>query len=266
MTEFDEATGVHPIADGRYGATLDGAYAFGGNINGGYLIATALRAALAESPHAHPVATNATFLAPARPGPVEILIAPVKAGRTAAVSRLTVRQGDRAVVEAMVTSGTLRDDAVADWSRRPPVGLPPVAECRAFEPEANTFTQRVEIVYDPATIGWLDGTPTGAPEMRAHLRIRDGHVPDAYVLALAVDALPPVVLNTGGVGWAPTVELSWYMRAVPAPGWLAVHSRGRLVSDGWFDEESEVWDGTGRLVAQSRQIARLGRGAEPLLP
>jgi hypothetical protein len=31
------------------------------------------------------------------------------------------------------------------------------------------------------------------------------------------------------------------------------------VSGGWFDEEAEVWDSAGRLVAQSRQIALVGR-------
>jgi hypothetical protein len=31
------------------------------------------------------------------------------------------------------------------------------------------------------------------------------------------------------------------------------------VGGGWFDEEAEVWDSVGRLVAQSRQIARVGR-------
>ena len=35
----------------------------------------------------------------------------------------------------------------------------------------------------------------------------------------------------------------------------------RHVSGGWFDEEAEVWDTADRLVAQSRQIARVGRGA-----
>jgi hypothetical protein len=50
------------------------------------------------------------------------------------------------------------------------------------------------------------------------------------------------------------------MRAVPAPGLLRVAARSRHVSGGWFDEESEVWDSAGRLVAQSRQIARVGRG------
>ena len=51
------------------------------------------------------------------------------------------------------------------------------------------------------------------------------------------------------------------MRAVPVPGVLQVAARCRHVSGGWFDEEAEVWDAVGRLVAQSRQIARVGRGA-----
>jgi hypothetical protein len=31
--------------------------------------------------------------------------------------------------------------------------------------------------------------------------------------------------------------------------------RGRLLQGGWFDEEAEVWDEQGDLVAQSRQLA-----------
>jgi hypothetical protein len=80
------------------------------------------------------------------------------------------------------------------------------------------------------------------------------------LLALAVDALPPVVFGLGATGWAPTVELTWHMRGVPAPGPLQVAARCRHVSGGWFDEEAEVWDTAGRLVAQSRQLARVGRG------
>ena len=79
-------------------------------------------------------------------------------------------------------------------------------------------------------------------------------------IALAVDGLPPVVFGLGATGWAPTVELTWHMRAVPAPGPLRVATRCRHVSGGWFDEEAEVWDSADRLVAQSRQLARVGRG------
>ena len=97
--------------------------------------------------------------------------------------------------------------------------------------------------------------------MRGYFSLREDRDPDAYLLALAVDALPPVVLGLGPFGWSPTVELTWHMRVVPARGPLRIATRGRHVSGGWFDEEAEVWDSADRLVAQSRQIARVGRGA-----
>ena len=96
--------------------------------------------------------------------------------------------------------------------------------------------------------------------MRGYFQLREERLPDAYLLALAVDALPPVIFGITRAGWSPTVELTWHMRALPAPGLLRVAARSRHVSGGWFDEESEVWDSAGRLVAQSRQIARVGRG------
>jgi hypothetical protein len=96
--------------------------------------------------------------------------------------------------------------------------------------------------------------------MRGYFQLTDHQDPDPYVLALAVDGLPPVVFGLGATSWAPTVELTWYMRAVPSPGPLAVAARARHVSGGWFDEEAEVWDTSGRLVAQSKQLARVGRG------
>ena len=123
------------------------------------------------------------------------------------------------------------------------------------------FAGQIDIRFDPATMGWLDGDPAGTPEMRGYLGLREARDPDAYLLAVAVDALPPVVFGLGAVGWAPTVELTWHMRGVPAPGLLRVVARCRHVSAGWFDEEAEVWDAAGHLVAQSRQLARVGRPA-----
>ena len=153
------------------------------------------------------------------------------------------------------------------WTGAPPV-LPPIEECvdlgpwpGAVGPEGTTgYAGQVEMRLDPATTGWRHGKPAGIPEMRGYFRLREHRDPDAYLLALAVDGMPPVVFGLGASGWAPTVELTWHMRAVPVPGVLKVATRCRHVSGGWFDEEAEVWDAAGRLVAQSRQIARVGRG------
>jgi hypothetical protein len=157
-------------------------------------------------------------------------------------------------------------DRLAWTGERPK--LPPIEECVNLGPWPGTvgpdgvagYAAQVDLRLDPATVGWRHGNPAGVPEMRGYFQLREHRDPDAYLLALAVDGLPPVVFGLGATGWAPTVELTWYMRAVPVPGPLQVAARCRNVSGGWFDEEAEVWDAAGRLVAQSRQIARVGRG------
>jgi acyl-coenzyme A thioesterase PaaI-like protein len=153
------------------------------------------------------------------------------------------------------------------WTGEPPK-MPPIEECVNLGPWRGTvgtdgvagYAAQVDLRMDPATTGWRRGEPSGVPEMRGYFSLREQRDPDAYLLAVAVDALPPVVFGLGALGWAPTVELTWHMRAVPAPGPLQVVAWCRHVSGGWFDGEAEVWDAAGRLVAQGRQLARVGRG------
>lgn len=153
------------------------------------------------------------------------------------------------------------------WTDVPPV-LPPPEECVELGAWPGTvaadgtagYASQIRMLFDPAVIGWRHGQPSGLPEMRGYFGLREEREPDALMLALAVDGLPPVVFGLGATGWAPTVELTMYMRMVPASGPLRVAARCRHVSGGWFDEEAEVWDSAGNLVAQSRQIARVGRG------
>lgn len=264
MTRFGDATAVERVAEGRYAVELDKGFLIGEALNGGYLLAVLARAAVEATPHEHPISTAANFLRVSRPGPAEVRVDVSKAGRTAATSRVSLVQDDRTLVEALITTGTLDAADEPDWAGEPPSpALPPIGECtdglQNIERDRG-FADRVDMRFDPGTMGWLDGQPSGSPEIRAWYALEDGHEPDAYSLALAVDALPPVVLNMGLKGWAPTVELTWHMRAVPAPGPLALYGSGRLLTGGWFDEEVEAWDSAGRLVAQSRQIARVGRG------
>src|SRR6266545_3402705 len=144
--------------------------------------------------------------------------------------------------------------------------LPPVAECISGRPELPDgvrvgLLDHVDIRIDPATTGWATGSPSGRLEMRGWVRFRDGRGADPLGLLQMVDALPPASFELGIQAWAPTVELTVYVRGLPAPGWLACVVRGQLWQDGWFDEEAEVWDAGGHLVAQSRQLAgaQIGR-------
>jgi acyl-coenzyme A thioesterase PaaI-like protein len=293
MTIFDEATAVTRTADGRYTAHPDQRFALvaPGNgtpsvINGGVMLATVLRAVLDCSPLPHPVATSAHYLRVARLAPAEIDVTWLKTGRTAATARATLVQDDEPILETTVTTGTVpvsrpNSSQMLDGAQRRAGGaqgqlswtgaapaIPPVSECVHLGEWTGTYDAdgvagyagQVSMLLDPAVTGWRFGQPSGMPEMRGYFSLREHREPDALMLALAVDGLPPVVFGLGATGWAPTVELTMHMRLVPAPGLLAVQARCRHVSGGWFDEEAEVWDSAGNLVAQSRQIARVGRG------
>ena len=71
------------------------------------------------------------------------------------------------------------------------------------------------------------------------------------------DAMPPAVFAVMRTGWVPTLELTVHVRGVPAPGWLKVGITTRAVMDGLCEEDCELWDSDGRLVAMSRQLARI---------
>jgi acyl-coenzyme A thioesterase PaaI-like protein len=278
MTIFDDATAVRRCGDGRYEAAADPRFALvapGGSappaVNGGVLMATVLRAVLDGSPYPYPVATSAHFLRAARPGPAEVQVSWLKQGRTTATARASLARDGEPTLDVAVTTGTLPPSPAGDgelsWTGAPPE-FPPVEECVDLGPWPGTvgpdgtagYAAQVLLLLDPATTGWRYGQPSGLPEMRGYFRLREDRDPDALLLALAVDGLPPVVFGLGATGWSPTVELTWHMRAVPAPGPLRVATRCRTAGGGWFDEEAEVWDSAGQLVAQSRQLARVGRG------
>ncbi|WP_406230008.1 hypothetical protein [Nocardia sp. NBC_01009] len=46
-----------------------------------------------------------------------------------------------------------------------------------------------------------------------------------------------------------------HIRHRPAPGWLACRVHTNYLIDGFHEEDFEIWDSTGSLVAQSRQLA-----------
>jgi acyl-CoA thioesterase len=260
--DFDLATAVAAGGAGRaYGATIDPGWTIGGRPNGGYLLAIVTRAALAEAAHPDPLAVSAHFLAPPAAGPVTVEVERLRAGRSVSTLRARLGQDGTACLEALVTAGKL-DTAEPIWRAGGPPSLPPPDECVPGRPEGPggarvPILEHIDERIDPATGGWAVGRPAGRLEMRGWVRFHDGRPPDPLALLQVVDALPPVSFELGVTAWAPTVELTAYVRRPPASGWLACVVRGRLLQGAWFDEEAEVWDEQGALVAQSRQLAGL---------
>ncbi|HVM20877.1 MAG TPA: thioesterase family protein [Egibacteraceae bacterium] len=261
-SEFDQDTAVEPLGAGAYRAQITPRWNIGDKPNGGYLLAVALRAAAVELPMPHPFTATAHYLRVADPGSAHLDVEVVKTGRTHATAQVRLHQGDAEVLRVLTTFGDLAGlDGPSQVTAQPPP-LPPIEQCvpaAARMPDGShvAIVERFDVAFDPASVGWFLGKPSGAGRMSAWMRLADGRQPDPLALTLMVDALPPPVFDLGAAGWVPTIELTAHVRAVPAPGWLRVTAATRFLQGGYLEEDAEIWDATGTLVAQSRQLARL---------
>ena len=238
---------------------LDETWAYGPGIqHGGYLLELLGTAALAGAEHPDPLAVSAHFLAAPRLGPAEVHVDVLRTGRSVSTVRAALVQGGRTCLDTVVTAGRLGEPGTpTNVDGAPPV-LPPVEDClrnarQEGEPR-NGITEQLDLRLDPAAAGWLS-EPSGRAEVRGWVRYASGAQAGPLQLLCLADALPPVTFALGLRGWVPTVELTVHGRARPAPGWLRLVQRAHLLQDGWLDETCEIWDSTGRLVAQGHQLA-----------
>lgn len=277
VSEFDEGSAVMARAQesGAYDAALGDGWRIGGGVNGGMLLSIAGRALAAElgtpdgdrPAHPHPLAISAYYLTPGAPGPATVRTSVLRRGRAVSNGQASLLQDDGAGgeverIRVLATYGDLATmDEEATTTATPP-DLPPPDQCLTTEQapphflKAASLLERLDLRLDPATTGWAMGKPSGNGVIRGWLRMVDGREPDPLLLLLAVDALPPVAFELGLPGWAPTLELTAHVRSRPAPGWLRVNLTSRTMSGGYLEEDAEVWDSEGRLVALSRQLAR----------
>jgi len=100
--------------------------------------------------------------------------------------------------------------------------------------------------------------PSGSnAEIRGRVRFSDGRPPCLASMSVFADGLPFAAFNVVPPSWIPSLELTVHARARPVPGWLRFVLRTRFLFGGYLEEDGELWDETGTLVAQSRQLAAL---------
>jgi len=259
---FDRATAVSHTEGGGVRAELDPGWDVGnGVLNGGYLLAVVARAALLDGPHPHPVALSASYLRATPGGPADLTVTPGPAGRTLAHSSVLLTGAAGPSLAVLVTTATLGRDAAGHTANPVPSVPEPDGCVPTGEGSGHPvgLARHLDTRLDPATAGWAFGRPSGEPHLRAWVRFADDREPDPLALVTFADVLPPTGWGMGRMGWAPTVQLQVLVRALPAPGWCLVEARAGEVAGGWLDEDYRIWDATGRLVAQSRQLARMPR-------
>lgn len=235
-----------------------------GNANGGYLMAIGARAMAAAS-RPHPVSITAHFLSPGKTGPVTVTPTIVKQGRNFSTVRASMAGPQKPIIELLGSFGevaTLDDAILVDAE---PPELPDPDDCARIVPNDGGFPppmmSKLEMRLHPDDAKFYDGRPSGMPLMRGWIKLVDDEPIDAFGLLLVADAFPPTVFNANlPRAWVPTLEMTSHVRAIPEPGWLRCKFSTRFISGGVLEEDGEVWDSTGRLVVQSRQLALMPRG------
>jgi hypothetical protein len=236
--------------------------------NGGYVLSLLGRAARIVGRRVgtqswEVVSAGATYLRPPDLGPGEVRTTLMRRGRTAAHVRAVLSQGGADLIDTVCIVADLPDSATTRYDGTQPLGAPDPDRC--VRPSSHVpggvhvgLMEAIELRFDPATLPFSDGPrPAETAELRGWSRFVDRREPDPLSLLCSLDACPPATAMIGSTGWVPTLQLSAYVRARPAPGWLGIRMTAGLVADGMVDETSVLWDSRGQVVAQATQLARL---------
>ncbi len=261
---FDLATAVTRRLDGVYEAAVLPGWDISGNANGGYLLAIAGRA-MADAVGRPPLSVTAHFLSRGTVGPCTVEVVVVRVGRRTATASAAVKSNAETVITVI---GTFADQVVAGpavVNAKPPE-LPPIEQCiRASPPKVADeigFGDQVDVRIRPEDASFRTGAPTGTAAVAGWFAFADGHPVDLVGLLQVSDAFVPVIFQRPEfpIAWAPTLELTVHIRGVPASGPLRCVFTSRFMQAGMFEEDGEMWDSDGVLVAQSRQLALIPRG------
>jgi len=264
---FTSAMALRQVDSGVFEGELNKHWTIGPKVHGGAMLAlcaNAARAACAQ-PGMEPVAVSASFLWAPDPGEMRLVTSIRKRGRRISVVDVELTQGDRTAVHAVVNLGE-PEHFPPDGHAAPLLSANPVVGLMAPEPPDD---------IDPIGPGHplaglvhlgegcdvrpvlssmapsVDGRP---PVIQMWARPRDV-APDALFALMCGDLSAPVTFAVERTGWAPTIQLTAFLRGLPADGWLRIIATCVEIGHDWFDEDHIVVDSLGRLVVQARQLA-----------
>jgi acyl-CoA thioesterase len=257
VTRFADDTAVTSLGDGRYEARIDEGWWIQRGPNGGYLAAIVLRAILAEvaDPERRTRSITLHYLRPPAVGPCHVEVTVERAGRGVSTVSARLVQDGKACILALAALGYDRDGAAMDdhpppevpapddVSRRDDAHAPPV-------PIRGRYETRPAIGSPPFVLG--DEALTGG-----WIRTEDEDPLDDVLLLAITDAWPPAIFSRLEVPvGVPTVDLTVHFRERPTTksAWALVRFRTTMATQGFLEEDGEVWSEDGRLLAQSRQL------------
>ncbi|WP_299768001.1 thioesterase family protein [uncultured Pseudoteredinibacter sp.] len=261
LYEFDrdtELTLIEQQLNRRiYSLEVSDRWSFGNAPNGGYMAALLAKAGrLALPDHPDPISATTQFIQPAKPARAEIEVRLLRVGGRLSQTTIELQQDGQICAQATVVFSNLgKLKGVSHFQGDRP-SLPALESCQAVTGANASFRDRVDARFFPDCAPFWPGGGSDAMSNAGWIQMADGRPNDALSLLVFADAFPrAVAMRSGKVGWIPTVDMTVQILQAPAEGHVACLFNTRKIHGGILEEQGELWDSEGNLVALCRQSA-----------
>lgn len=263
---FDDALRLQAVAEHRWRGTPSAAYWNMVGPFGGSTAATLLQAALLHPERqGEPLALTVNYAGALTAAPFEVEARPVRTNRSTQHWTLTQTQPGEEGQPVVATTATLVTAARRDtWSQSdtPMPAVPAPAEAEPFAASSGVeWLRRYELrpVRGPLPRRW-DGQ---GEDSLSQLWMRDAEprALDFCSLAAMADVFfPRVWLRRATPVPAGTVSITTYFHAgadelaQTGTGYLLGQARAQEFRNGFFDQNAQIWNEAGTVLATSHQI------------
>lgn len=258
MGKFADDTSLEQIGDHRWKAQLQKGWRIGRVPNGGYVLALLGRAISQSLNDADPLSINAFYLEPTTLGEADIQVEILRMGK-----------GTQFATARMYQEGSLKVIANAAYTnlanlKGPTNTVMTMPDVPAFD-KVDVPAHNILEIHKTIDTRIVKGReffdtqkPTGTGEFIAYMQYVDGADIKPIDLLMFGDMMPPPSFTlVPNVGWVPTVEMTVQLRGAPAPGPILCHARSHTLIRGVTEQDCEIWDSKGDLVAVGRQTMKV---------
>ncbi|MCU0821197.1 MAG: thioesterase family protein [Spirochaetes bacterium] len=258
MHKFDKDMAVSLIKPSLFNASVSADWSINLVPNGGYILAIIANAMLNVSGKNNTPILTASYASKCVPGSAELTVETFSESGQFTRVQTILRQNGTEKVRAFGTFASAKETCFIERIESPEPEIAPLDQCIPVPALPKyTLMDRVDLRLDPACTGWMQGNPGGKSEQKGWISFKDDRQHDIQSVALLADSFPPAILASQGLlAWVPTIEFSVNIRNIPKTKWIKGIFRTKYITCGLVEEDGELRDENGGLVAISRQIAQ----------
>ena len=275
--KFQNAIDIKQNKDGSFTVEPNTDYFVGNTPHGGYLMAIMHKALITVLPHSTAISSSVQYLDRIDPKPISLAVEVFKSGKGSSSGIVKLIQDERICTTFIGTCSDFHHMKGFDGLEKP---LPEIFNdkdkkdyiplnydeiTKGFTP---TFIHQLECSIHPDQVWWRRDKDEDISNYEArccaYLKM-EGGLPDQFCLSFYSDILPPVVCNKyGALGWVPTITLTTHIRQLPSTEIIFADFIATDINKGYFEQDCNLWDLNGNLVASSRQLTRILKSEEKL--